>query len=40
MPRYFAATLDVIEAMTLAAVSNAASRSVMPCRRLIQSKSV
>jgi hypothetical protein len=30
--RYFAVTLDVIEAMTIDAILNSASRLVMPCR--------
>lgn len=37
---YFAATLDVIDAMTSDAILNAATRSVMRWRRAIQKKSV
>ena len=38
--RYFAFTLDVMDAITPEAILNWSLRLLMPCRRAIQSKSV
>jgi hypothetical protein len=38
--RYFAVTLDVMDAITFDAVLNWSGRFSMPCRRAIQAKSV